>query len=110
MAQINTCSGGMPGALLDQLAGLVAHAAMDAQQVADDQGQLGLPVVQDQAPRVQFVVDVRGRKRHEAADDAAAQRRRDVAGRRAGPKPRRGRLRRQRRAGQATTQNEIRIS
>ena len=40
-AEISTCSGGMPVVLLDQLAGLDAHVAVDAQQIADDQRPAG---------------------------------------------------------------------
>jgi hypothetical protein len=70
--------------LLDQPPRLDAHAAVRAEQVADDQGDSCIAVIQHQAARVQLVVDVLSPVRRKAPHDPNAQRRRDVAGRCAG--------------------------
>jgi len=108
MAEINTFADGMHRLLLDELAGLVAHAVMDAQQVDDHQRQLRLSVVEHQAPRMEFVMDVRGRKREKNADDRRTQCRRDVARGRTGAKDGLGRPRRQQRgAGTALRRDAV---
>jgi len=83
--------------LLDQPPRLDAHAAVQPEQIADHQRELGLAVVQHEAARVQLVVHVPGRIGREAADHQDAEFGRDVAGRRAGLQ-RRGRRRPQRQA------------
>jgi len=60
-------------ALLDEPPRLIAHDAVDAQQIADHEGQPGLAVVDHQAPRVQLIVNMPSGKGHEAADDISAQ-------------------------------------
>lgn len=81
--------------LLDELTSLVAHVVLEAQQVDDHQRKPRLPIVEHKAPRVQLVVDVRGRKRQKTANDRRTQGRRDVTRGRTGAKRRRGRSRSQ---------------
>ena len=74
-----------PGRLGHLPFGLVQHFAADIDVVADDQRDPRGAVVQDEAPRVQFVVDVLGRRRSaEVAHQPIAQPRGDIAGGRPG--------------------------
>ena len=69
-----------PGRLGHLPFGLVQHFAADIDVVADDQRDPRGAVVQDEAPRVQFVVDVLGRRRRaEVAHQPIAQPRGDIA-------------------------------
>ena len=54
---------------------------MKAEQVADDESELGLAVIKHQATGVELIVDMGGRKRQEAADDGLTQWRREGADR-----------------------------
>ena len=69
------------GLLLDELSRLVAYDSVKPQQVAHDQGECGLAIVEHEAACVQFIVDILRGSRDEAADNRKADRRRDVAGR-----------------------------
>ena len=79
--------------------------ALDDATVRDDQHELRRAVVEREAARVQFVVDVRGGAVLEAAVDRAAERRRDVARRRAGAEDAR-RFGRGRRSGEQRDREE----
>src|SRR5690606_33269766 len=68
----------------DELAGLVADAAMQAEQVADDNRDLSRPIVEYQTAGVELVMDVLRRDRQKTADDPASQLGSDIAGRRPG--------------------------
>jgi hypothetical protein len=70
--------------LLNQLAGLDTDTAVQPQQVAHHNRQLRRPVIQDQTPRMQFVMNVLRWSGDEPADDVGPNRRSDVAGRRPG--------------------------
>jgi hypothetical protein len=69
----------------DLFSRLLAHQGVDAQQIADDEGEPGFAVVEHEAAGVQFVVDVGGADRRETADDVSAECRGDVARCGAGP-------------------------
>jgi len=73
-------SGGDAGFGLDELAGFEGEAAVDAEEVADDEGEFGGAVVEDEAAGVEFVVDVGGGEGEEATDDGAAEFGGDVGG------------------------------
>lgn len=55
-------------------------AAVDPEEVTDDKGDLCFSVVEDEAARVQFVMDVLGGEGGESADDGLAKGRGDDAG------------------------------
>ena len=78
--------GGDARGLLDELARLHAHAPVQAEQVAHDEGQARRAIIQHQAAGKELVMHMRGGKREEATDDVGAEGRREVAGRRAGAK------------------------
>ena len=73
-------SGGDAGFGLNELAGFEGEAAVDAEEVADDEGELGGAVIEDEAAGVEFVVDVGGGEGEEATDDGAAEFGGDVGG------------------------------
>ena len=65
---------------------VIADDAVNPQQVAHNEGDFRLPVIQHETPRVKLVVDVFRRKRHEPTDDVAPDLGRDDAGGRPGAK------------------------
>jgi hypothetical protein len=72
--------GGDAGLDFDLFAGFQAEAAVEAEEVADDEGDLGGAIIEDETAGVEFIVDVGGGKGEEAADDFATEFGGDVAG------------------------------
>ena len=58
---------------------------MNAEEIADDEGDFCFPVVEDEAARVQFVVDMLGGEGGEPADDGLSEGRGDDTGGGSGP-------------------------
>jgi hypothetical protein len=63
--------GGDAEILLDGSPRLVADQPVDAEQIADDEDEFGLAVVEDQTAGVEFVMDMGGGKLEEPMKDAA---------------------------------------
>ena len=68
------------GAFGNDLTSLFANEVMDADQVANGEGEACFPVVEDETAGVELVVHVRRWRGAEAADDVHSEWRRDVAG------------------------------
>lgn len=80
---------------------------MQAEQIANDEGEARGSVVQNEAARVELVVNVCGRERDEAAHDVAAEVRRDVArGGACSQRGRGGRGRNERDSGEQSEEDE----
>ena len=68
------------GGFLDQAPGFQREAAVQTEQVADDERELCFAIIEDKAARMKFVVHMSGGEGEEASHDTLAQRWRDVAG------------------------------
>ena len=79
---------GDTGFVGDSLSGFHGNGSVQTKQIANDEGEARVSVIQNEAARVEFVVNVRGRERDEAAHDVATEVRCDVA--RGGACPQRG--------------------